>query len=188
MSVDWADPSVLERSAGGPLEPDSRSAAAPFESLEDSPEGFVNRWRGRAAQAELFARPEGVPLIECRVADAVIQVFERTGPYMSRPGPNRLIVNPTTPGLRVVEGGAEHRLESLGLSRVAATGSVLEVEGRTVVVDAGAPLVVTCRATLPPGVAPGASVSFESDAPVHGFVVVSDRVTAARREAVDESI
>ncbi len=187
MSVDRAGPSSAERASGGHLRPEAATIPASSESLEDSPEGFVNRWRGRAAQSELFARPEGVPLIECRVADAVIQVFERTGPYLSRPGPNRLIVNPTVARLTVVAAG-ERRLEALGLSRLAAAGRVLEVDGRTVVVDAGEPLVVTSREPLPPGVVPGATVSFESDAPVHGFVVVSDRTSFSRREAVDESI
>ncbi|HZW99022.1 MAG TPA: hypothetical protein VFF10_03105 [Trueperaceae bacterium] len=157
-------------------------------SAEDSPEAFVNRWRRLAADAEIFARPEGVPLIECRVAGAVIQVFERTGPYLSRPGPNRLIVNPTVETLSLADHGAPHRFESLGLSRVAVTGTVLEVEGLAVAVDAGAPLIVTSRGPLPPGTVPGAIVSFESDAPVHGFVVVSDRPSHHRRETVDDSI
>ena len=155
---------------------------------EDSPEAFVNRWRKLAADAELFGRPEGVPLIECRVAGAVIQFFERTGPYLSRPGPNRLIVNPTVETLSLAEPGAPHRFESLGLSRVAVTGTVLEVDGLNVAVDAGAPLVVTSRGPLPSGTVPGATVSFDSDAPLHGFVVVSDRPAHHRRETVDDSI
>ena len=148
----------------------------------------MNRWRPFAAPAELFARPEGIPLIECRVAGAVIQVFERTGPYVSRPGPNRLIVNPTTASLTLVEGDTPHRFESLGLSRVAVTGSVMQVDGRSVAIDAGAPVIVTSREPLPHGLAPGATVSFESDAPVHGFVVVQERASHPRRDAVDDSI
>ncbi len=157
-------------------------------SLEDSAESFVARWRGRAATAEAFARPEGVPLIECDVAGAVIQVFERTGPYLARPGPVRLIVNPSVEEVTLAPDDATCALESRGLSQVAATGRVVEVDGRTVVVDVGVPLVVSARGPLPPGLEPGHVVTFESDAPVHGFVLPPERTAHARREGVDDSI
>src|SRR5690606_21462225 len=87
--------------------------------------------------------------IECRVGGGVVQVFERTGPYLSRPGPAKLIVNPTARELRPAEAGEAPRLEPLGLSRLAAVGRVVEREGQVVVVDAGAPLVVTVDAPVP---------------------------------------
>jgi hypothetical protein len=158
-----------------------------LEGIEESPEAFVARWRGHAADAELFARPEGVPLFECRVGGAVIQVFERTGPYLARPGPAKLIVNPTAAALVPAE-TLEPRLEPLGVSRLAASGKVVEREGQLVVVDAGAPLVVAVSGPLEPWVVPGAAVSFESDAPVHGFVVKGERFAVHRREAVDDTI
>ncbi len=157
-------------------------------AVEDSPEGFVARWRAHAAEAELFARPEGVPLIECEVAGAVIQVFERTGPYLSRPGKARLIVNPNATDVAVADPAEPVGLESLGLSRLKATGRVVEREGDVIVVQAGAPLVVTALAPLPPEAVPGAHVTFEAEAPVHGFVVPADRAASPRRDAVDEAI
>lgn len=157
-------------------------------TVEESPEAFVSRWRRWAADAEIFARPEGVPLIECAVGGAVIQVFERTGPYLARPGRGRLIVNPTARELSVLGAAEEVHLESLGLSRVAVTGRVLEVHGGTVIVDAGAPLVVNVTPGAANGLAPGSVVSFESESPVHGFIVPQERSAHARREAVDDSI
>ena len=158
------------------------------EPLEESPEAFVARWRGYAADAELFARPEGVPLVECRVGDAVIQVFERTGPYLSRPGRARLIVNPTADAVSVADPARRPGVESLGLSRLAATGRVVRRDGPVIVVDAGGvPLVVGLTAAPPPEVREGALVTFESQAPVHGFVVDAEGLLAPRRETVDDT-
>lgn len=164
------------------------SAEAPLdEGVEESPEAFVERWREHAVDAVLFPRPEGVPLLECEVGGTVIQVFERTGPYLSRPGPAKLIVNPTTAAL-VPAGPAElPRVETRGLSRLAAVGTVVRREGRVVVVDAGVPLVVAVEGALPAGVGPGSLVAFESEAPVHGFVVSGARYAVHRREGSDDA-
>jgi len=174
------------------FEPAELQAADPvasaLEGVEESPEAFVARWRPHAADAELFARPEGVPLVECRVGGAVVQVLERTGPYLSRAGHARLVVNPTVAELRPAAPGEQPRLESLGLSRVGGVGRVVEREGQVVVVDAGAPLVVAVSGRVPAWVTPGALVTFESEAPVHGFVVSGERFAVHRRDAVDETI
>lgn len=157
-----------------------------LDGVEESPEAFVERWRSHAVDALLFPRPEGVPLVECQVGGTVIQVFDRTGPYLSRPGPARLIVNPTAHAL-VPAGPADlPRLEPVGLSRLAAVGTVSRREGQVVVVDAGVPLVVTVSEPLPEGIAVGALVAFESEAPVHGFVVAGARYAVHRRDGAED--
>ena len=171
-----------------PAEVRGPPAGGALEGVEESVEGFVARWRAHAADAELFARPEGVPLIECRVGGAVVQVFERTGPYLSRPGPAKLIVNPTARELRPAEAGEAPRLEPLGLSRLAAVGRVVEREGQVVVIDAGAPLVVAVDAPVPGWVVADTRVAFESEAPVHGFVVSGGRYAVHRRDAHDDTL
>lgn len=140
--------------------------------FEDSPEAFISRWQKHAAEAQLFPHREGSPLIECRTGGAILQLFERTGPYLARPGKLRVIVHPVTDELvRVGEGGAAPELTSTGISRITAAGRVVAVADRMVVVDAGAPLVVGVLSELPAGLAVGELVRFESLAPVHGFVV-----------------
>ncbi|MFO7545037.1 MAG: hypothetical protein R6W77_06035 [Trueperaceae bacterium] len=76
--------------------------------IEDSVDAFVTRWRGHAAEVELFPRHEGSPLLECRAGTALLQLFERTGPYLWRPGPGRVIIHPITEALEVIaEDGAD---------------------------------------------------------------------------------
>ncbi len=154
--------------------------------FEDSPEGFVARWGAYSVEAEVFAKTEGHPLIECRVGDSVLQLFERTGPYLSRAGQARLIVNPIVERLEPSAFELTPGVEVAAVSAIAASGRVLEVDGRTAVVDAGWPLVVHSLDPLPPGVVAGVDVSFESHAPVHGFVLPSLQRRRESRGADDD--
>lgn len=70
--------------------------------LEDSVDSFVARWRRYAADVELFPRHEGSPLLECRAGTALVQLFERTGPYLWRPGAARVIIHPIADTLEVL--------------------------------------------------------------------------------------
>jgi hypothetical protein len=148
--------------------------------VEDGPDAFLQRWRDYAADAALFARPEGSPLLEAEVGGVVLQLLERTNPYLAPPGPARLVVNATVAALAPCDaGGAE-----LGVPRrgaLAGCGRVLERDGRLVAVDAGAPLLLACE--LEPGadVEPGAWVRFEAAPPIHAFVLPPER----RREDRD---
>lgn len=143
--------------------------------FEDSPEGFVARWRGYSVDAEVFAKTEGNPLIECRIGESVLQLFERTGPYLSKAGEARLIINPTVDRLEPSAFELTPSLDVGAVSTVAASGTVLEVDGRTAVIDAGVPLVVYSLEPLPEHLVKGVAVRFESHAPVHGFVVPSQQ-------------
>src|SRR5690606_2063282 len=108
---------------------DVRSRDRMMHMVEESPESFINRWRHRAAEVELFAHTEGSPMLECRAGNAIMQLFERTGPYASRPGPAHVIVNPVVESLDVLddEQPAEpHHVETVGVSRLKATGRVIE--------------------------------------------------------------
>lgn len=143
--------------------------------IEDGPDAFVQRWRRYAADAVLFARPEGSPLLEAEVDGAVLQVLERTNPYLAVPGPARLLVNPTASVLQRTDAtGPELSVPSRGALEGA--GVVLAREGRMVVVDAGAPLVLACDpAPDDADAVVGAWVRFEASPPIHGFVLPPER-------------
>lgn len=157
--------------------------------VEESPESFISRWRAYAADVEMFAHTEGSPLLECRVGNTVLQLFERTGPYLSRPGRTKLIINPGTTMLELVaEPGSGGVIESNGLGNLVAVGRVIALDGAIVVVDAGVPLVASFTGAGVPAVAEGQMVRLVSDGPVHGFVVSHGAAAMRRAEAVDERI
>jgi hypothetical protein len=154
--------------------------------IEDGPDAFTKRWGAYAGQATLFARPEGSPLLEAGLGPTVVQLLERTNPYLAAPGPARLLVNPTATRLeRLTAPRTELSVPTRGA--LAGAGEVLERDGRIAVVDAGWPLVVA----LPDGDAEaevGAFVAFEAEAPIHGFVLPPERRAAqAGGREVDEA-
>ncbi len=157
--------------------------------VEESPESFISRWRHYAAEVEMFAHTEGSPLLECRAGEAVLQLLERTGPYLSRPGPAKVIINPGTNRLEPVsEPDAAPSIESRGLSDIVAVGTVVAREGHIVVIDAGVPLVAYVRDVGAPAPVEGAKVRLASDGPIHGFVLAQQHAPLRRPEAVDEGI
>lgn len=152
--------------------------------FEDSLEGFVARWRPYAADAHLFPRVEGSPLLEVRAGGVILQVLERTGPYLSAPGRARVILNPTAQRLERGEAGeaGEARIHVTGLSAIEVEGRVLAREENFVVVDASTPLVVGVEDPLPDDLAAGDWVRFEARPPIHGFLVPVARRSVARSE------
>ena len=138
--------------------------------FEESVEGFVAQWKPYAARALLFAHTEGSPLLECRVGGVLLSVFDRTGPYDAPPGEAQLIIHPVAERVRQTK-ERRKEIEVLSASRIRARGLVLVRQGRMVVLDAGAPLVVGVFGGLGDDVALGGWLELESLAPVHGFVV-----------------
>lgn len=155
--------------------------------IEEGPESFTLRWKRFAAEGVLFARPEGSPLLEVELGSAVVQLLERTNPYLGVPGPARLLVQPCTDALEPCP-EERRRLEVPSRGSLRAQGHVLESEGRLVVVDAGVPLLVEVR-DLAVGDAPavGAWVRFEAGPPIHGFVLPREPRPAAGVRDVDEA-
>jgi len=139
--------------------------------IEDGPDAFMKRWREYASDAVLFARAEGSPLLEAEVGGTVVQLFERTNPYLANPGAARVLVNPTATLIEAVdEGTRELVVPTRGT--VAGRGRVVDAEGRIVVVDVGTPILVACeQASLDDVATIGAWVRFEAALPIHGFVV-----------------
>lgn len=139
--------------------------------IEDGPDAFMKRWREYASDAVLFARAEGSPLLEAEVGGVVMQLFERTNPYLGSPGAARVLVNPTA---TLIEPTSEEAKELVVPTRgtVTGRGRVVDAEGRIVVVDAGTPIVLACeQASLLDVATVGAWVRFEAALPIHGFVV-----------------
>ncbi len=151
--------------------------------MEESVEHYVAQWKLHAAQVHCFARAEGSPLLEVRLLGRICYVFERTNPYLLPPGPATLIINPMTEQLTPTEAAAPG-LEVIGLSRLKAWGRILFRQPHThtvdtVVIDAGAPLVVSVLAGVPASETLGDMVVFASLAPVHGFAVPPERPAPA---------
>lgn len=143
------------------------------------------RWRGYANRATLYSHTEGSPLLECAINGYILNVFERTNPYVSTPGDIEIIVNPLTEQVTKPEEPAKH-LELTGLSQMKACGLVLFRGDNTVVIDAGLPLVVSVFAALPDDAAAGDWLEFTSLAPVHGFILT--RTSKRIAQAGDDDI
>ncbi len=138
--------------------------------LETSVEDFVSRFEADAAEGQLYPQPEGSPLLEFVTGGRTLYLFDRTGPYTARPGPARIIVHATLARL-TKRSGAEPKLTVVGVSGVEGSGQVIRVASRfTVVVEARLPLVLSSFTALPE-LSPGDWLSFETQPPLHGFLV-----------------
>jgi hypothetical protein len=146
---------------------------------EDSVEGFIARWRAHATDGFAFARAEGSPLLEVSVGDAVLQLFERTGPYEAPTGPVRVLVHAVATSWSVSpegSGDGQPVLAAAGLARLRLAGRVIEVAEPLVVVDAGVHVVLGLEAEAAPDAAValpsvGSWLTCETQAPAHGFVL-----------------
>src|SRR5690554_551223 len=99
--------------------------------IEDSPESFIARWREHAATVELFPHTEGSPLLEARAGQTLLQLFERTGPYLGRPGRAQVIIHPVTESVESVhDPDAQVGIEVTGVSRFQVCARVVSVEGQ----------------------------------------------------------
>lgn len=136
--------------------------------LENSIAEFIQTWKHHAALGVVYPQPEGSPLLEVRVGGRVIYLLDRVGPYAARPGEVNLIVHPVAETVTRSE-AREEELRPIGVSRIEAIGSVLEVSRGFVVVQARAPLVVGVFDDSWRSLKPDEFVSVESLEPVHGF-------------------
>lgn len=151
--------------------------------IEDSPDAFIQRWRGHAAEVQIFARTEGSPLLECMAGGAIVQLLDRTGPYVAGPGRRRVILNAMVERLEPAA-DAGPALEVDGLGALRGRGRVVERDGALAVVDCGVPVVVALLGDGNEAPATGDQVAFEVLPPVHGFVVPDP---ASRRRLMPES-
>jgi len=157
--------------------------------IESGVDAFVLRWRKQAAEAVLFGRPEGSPLLEIDCGGAIVQLLERTHPYLSTPGRKRVIVNPTASSIEAAGDRPSPRLEVHALGALSVTGTVVEQDDHVMVVDAGVPVVVACEADEQVRRwSVGDVVHVEAGAPVHGFVVQENRtIDVPGKGHVDDS-
>jgi hypothetical protein len=144
--------------------------------FEDSVEGFIARWRAHATDGVAFARAEGSPLLEVAVGDAVLQLFERTGPYDAPTGPVRLVVHAVASSWSVVPerpAEAAPALAAAGPARLRLIGRVIEVDAPLVVVDAGVHVVLGLDSDGESAAFPevGNWLACDTLAPTHGFVM-----------------
>lgn len=144
--------------------------------LENSIAEFIQSWKHRATPAIVYPQPEGSPLLEVRIGGRVIYLLDRVGPYAARPGEVNLIVHPIAETVTRVE-PAEEELRPVGVSRIEALGSVLEVSRSFVVVQARVPLVIGVFDDSWRDLKSGEFVAVSSLEPVHGFYLSAKRRT-----------
>lgn len=144
--------------------------ALEFLVFEESPDGFISRWRNHAAPVRVFSRTEGIPLLEVEAGGAILQILERTGPYLATPGMAKVIINPTAHSVEVHQGG-KRSIDATGIGQIRACGTISYREDPFLVVDIGVPMVLGVIEPLPDEAQPGAWVSFEAVPPIHGFVL-----------------
>jgi hypothetical protein len=153
--------------------------------IEESVESFMTRYRPYAVEVELLSHLEGSPLLECLVQQKVLHVLERTGPYYGQLGKVKVIINPMTELISASD--AVKQLEVSDLSKLRAQGLVLERDERSLVIDAGVALVVSSLGKQLAAM-PGDWVSFESLAPVHGFILSPEKRVSHRRAEESDGI
>ena len=138
--------------------------------LETSVEDFVSRFADAAAAGQLYPQPEGSPLMEFVAGGRTLYLFDRTGPYTAKPGEARVIVHGTLARFAKV-GSTEAKLSVVGVSGVEGVGQIIRLASRyTAVVQARVPLVLSSFNPLPP-LNVGEWLSFETQPPLHGFLV-----------------
>ena len=136
--------------------------------LENSIEEFIERFRTDAAQGILYPQPEGSVLLEFVAGGQVMYLFDRTGPYIAKPGPARVIVHPVISNLS----HAEQQEEMLTVSQISAlegVGKITRTEKGFVIVQAKIPLVCGMLDHELQGFKTGDWVSFSTLPPTHGF-------------------
>ncbi|MBZ9713821.1 hypothetical protein [Deinococcus multiflagellatus] len=143
-------------------------------TLETSEREFTARFAPHAASGVLYPQREGSPLLEFAAGGRVLYLFDRSGPYATRPGPAQVVVHgvldpEATRVLAAAEDSAE-TLQVVGVSAVEGRGRVLAAERGVLVVQARLPLVL---ATLgaPLTAHPGDLLAFRTQPPLHGFLV-----------------
>ena len=132
---------------------------------------FLERWKHQAALVTVYPRPEGSGLLEVRAGGRVLYLMDRTGPYTAKSGEARVILNPVAETITALEDNPDEVLVPAGISRVQATGTVLEVQPGFVVVQARTPLVVGVLDDSWKNLKAGQPVTLESLEPVHGFTL-----------------
>ncbi len=142
--------------------------------IEDSIENFILNYKTYATDIKVLAKTEGSPLLEAYVNNTVIHLFERTGPYKARVGMARAIINPSAieyePNPQSLR-----ELKVLAISKIEAKGLVLERDEKSIILDAGLPLVFSCLKEAPDDIVAGDWITIVSDSPLHGFVLASNK-------------
>lgn len=138
--------------------------------IEDSIENFILNYKTYATEIKILSKLEGSPLLEAYVADTVIHLFERTGPYLAKVGLARAIINPSA---KEYQSNPEklRELNVLAISQIEAKGLVLERDERSIILDAGIPLVFSCLSEAPDSVIAGEWISIVSHVALHGFLL-----------------
>lgn len=141
--------------------------------LESSEREFASQYAHYAAQGTLYPQLEGSPLLEFAAGGRVLYLFDRTGPYLARPGEARVIIHGVldiTATSALPQPETEESLSVLGVSAIEGRGQVVALPRGAWVVQARVPLVLAAFDSLPE-VQVGDWVAFRTLPPLHGFMV-----------------
>lgn len=141
--------------------------------LETSVEDFTSRFAADAADGQLYPQPEGSPLMEFVAGGRTLYLFDRTGPYTAKAGLARVVVHGTLARFTQLSSSTvpQAKLSVVGISGVEGVGQISRVASRfSVVVQARVPLVLSSFTPLPELLV-GDWLSFETQPPLHGFLV-----------------
>ena len=152
--------------------------------IEDSVESFITQFKPYAADLELLPGIEGASLVACIAKGKILHFLERTNPYLAHINRANIILNPSVKGVNEETSGPKH-FEPYTTSAVKAKGIVLERQLNALVIDAGIPFVVTSFEPIKEAIRSGDWISFESFAPIHGFILQPEKKLQYRREEAD---
>ena len=155
--------------------------------IEDSVESFIVQFRPFAAELELLPGIEGASLVACIANGKILHFLERTNPYFAHMGSANIILNPSASAI-VAEASGPKQFEPLATSAIKAKGLVIERQLNALVIDAGIPFVVSSFGPVAETIRSGDWVSFESIAPMHGFILQPEKKIQYRREEAESDI
>lgn len=137
--------------------------------IEDSPEQFVRQWGEYASEVEIFPHIENTPLFEVRLETGkIIHLFDRTGPYTVKPGPEEVLINPMISEFSLSD--EDPVVEEHRRGHLRAVGTVEQVDGKTFGFRSGPVLLaVSVIGDTLPNV--GDTIAFSSLPGVHAFIV-----------------
>jgi hypothetical protein len=136
--------------------------------LEHSVAEFIERFKHHALNTVVYPQPEASPLMEVKLNNKVIYLFDRTGPYTARHGAGLVIVHPVAETVFATDG--EDALTVTAISGLEAVGEVMETQQGFVVLRSGQiPLVVGVLDQSWKTLKVGQRAGFSSVDGVHGF-------------------
>lgn len=144
--------------------------------IETSVEDFISRYKKFAAVGKLYQQPPGSPLLEFGTETDVFYLINRTKIIFEPVDNVKVIINGQIKpeDLRKIDKNykppPKEFIENIQISIVYGTGIIRAVEPQALIIDATMPLVLSCPELIE-GYSIGDWIEFQTQPPLHGFVV-----------------